>query len=120
PVRENRRWLAGVASRRGLPGRLHLEGVSDHGLATDFISDINHVVALVRPDSPEAQKPSPRAQLLLNELAPEYQLAARDPEVRAELLGHPVDVDLERLAHARRQLHPPFGNHHPPDPGVSP
>src|SRR5581483_62071 len=90
---------------------MHLEGVCDHRLAANLVPHVDHVVALIGADPPEAQEPGPRAQLLLDQLAAKDQLATRDEKISSQLLAHPVHVDLVGLAHARREFHPPFRGH---------
>src|SRR4030088_2797585 len=70
----------------------------------DFVANVDVIVALVRADSPDAQDPGPRAELLLDQLAIEDELTTGDVVVRAELLTHAVDVDLERRPDVARKL----------------
>ncbi len=51
--------------------RDHRQGVRDHGPTLHLVANIDLIVALVGADPPEADKPSPGAELLLHELARE-------------------------------------------------
>ena len=96
-----RPWAGGLGSPATWSGwRIDLQRVGDRRPPVDLVAHVDLVVALVGSDPPDPEKPRPRPELLLHQLALEHELALRNLEVDAELLGHAVDVHLERGANS--------------------
>jgi hypothetical protein len=82
--------------------------VGDERAAVELVAHVDLVVALVGTDAECADEPAPPGHpALLHQGTVEEQRALADLVVVARGLLDPVDVDVERRPHSRRQLDAP-------------